>query len=409
MESVKALSDLKLRASYGKVGSQDIDDFAQYATIQPNVNYVFGSANTLTPGATFVNMGNSSLRWEVTTQTDIGLDVGLFNRKLSFVLDYYIKNTNGILVKLPIPTTSGIRRNNGPFVNAGSVQNKGFELSANYRNSISKDFSYSLSANIATNQNKVISLNSNQPIIAQLTSGTEQSYSITQQGGQISEFYGYVMEGVFKDQAEVDKHATQAGSGPGDIKFKDLNNDGVINASDQTIIGSPFPKFTYGFNASVKYKNFDLDVFLTGKQGQYLYNLVWATVNEGNGDNNATTDQLRRWTPTNTNTDIPRAIYGNPGLNTRPSTRYVENASYLRIQNLQLGYNLGSRVLDRLKVSTLRIYLSAENLATFTKYRGYNPEIGKLSEGSQSSLTRGIDFAMIPIPRIFQGGIQIDF
>jgi TonB-linked SusC/RagA family outer membrane protein len=409
MESVKALSDLKLRASYGKVGSQDIDDFAQYATIQPNVNYVFGSANTLTPGATFVNMGNSSLQWEVTTQTDIGLDVGLFNRKLSFVLDYYIKNTNGILVKLPIPTTSGIRRNNGPFVNAGAVQNKGFELTASYQNSITTDFSYSLSANIATNQNKVISLNSNQPIIAQLTSGTEQSYSITQQGGQISEFYGYVMEGVFKDQADVDKHATQAGSGPGDIKFKDLNNDGVINASDQTIIGSPFPKFTYGFNASLKYKNFDLDVFLTGKQDQYLYNLVWGTVNEGNGDNNATTDQLRRWTPTNTNTDIPRAIYGNPGLNTRPSTRYVENASYLRIQNVQIGYNLGRRVLNSLKLSRLRIYLSAENLATITKYKGYNPEIGKLSEGSQSSLTRGIDFAMIPIPRIFQGGIQIDF
>jgi TonB-linked SusC/RagA family outer membrane protein len=409
MTKLKTISDLKLRASYGKVGSQDIDDFAQYATIQPNVNYVFGAANTLTSGATFVNMGNSNLKWEVTSQTDIGMDIGLFNRKLTLVLDYYVKNTNDILVKLPIPTTSGIRRTNGPFVNAGSVQNKGFEFTATYQSSLSKAFSYSLSANVAANKNKVLSLNSNQPIIAQLTSGTEQSNSITQQGGEISEFYGYVMEGIFKDQADVAKHAKQAGSGPGDIKYKDLNNDGVINASDQTILGSPFPKLTYGLNANLRYKNFDMDIFLTGKQGQYLYNLVWATINEGNGDNNATRDQLRRWTPGNTNTDVPRAISGNPGLNTRPSSRYVENASYLRVQNIQVGFNLGGRYLNKLKLSRLRIYVSAENLLTFTKYRGYNPEIGKLSEGNQSSLTRGIDFAMIPIPRILQGGIQIDF
>lgn len=409
MEKVHALSDLKLRASYGKVGSQDIDDFAQYATIQPNVNYVLGPAETLTPGATFVNMGNSSLKWEVTSQTDIGVDLSLLQRRLTFVMDYYIKNTDGILVKLPIPTTSGIRRNSGPFVNAGKVQNKGFEFTATYQDHASQNFSYILSANISANRNKVISLNSNQPIIVQMTSGTEQSQSITRQGGQISEFYGYVMEGVFKDQAEVDKHANQPGSGPGDIKYKDLNNDGVINASDQTIIGSPFPKLTYGFNANLKYKSFDLDIFLTGKQGQYLYNLVNATVNEGNGDNNATTEQLNRWTPQNTNTNVPRAIYGNPGLNTRPSTRYVENASYLRIQNVQFGYNLDSRLLSRMKLARFRIYISAENLWTFTRYKGYNPEIGKLSEGSQSSLTRGIDFAMIPIPRILEGGFQIDF
>ena len=409
MDKIDGVQDLKLRASWGKVGSQDIDDFAQYATIQPNINYVLGSTPTLTPGATFVSMGNSNLKWEVTTQTDIGIDLALFKRKLTFVLDYYVKNTNGILIKLPTPTTSGIRRNNGPYVNAGTVRNDGFEFSATYQNSLPGGFSYSVSGNIATNHNQVVSLNSSQPIIAQMTSGTEQSYSITKQGGQISEFYGYVMEGVFKDQADVGKHAKQPGSGPGDVKFKDLNHDGVINADDQTTIGSPFPKFTYGFNASLRYKNFDLNLFLTGKSGQYLYNLVWATVNEGNGDNNATTEMLRRWTPTNTNTDVPRAIFGNPGLNPRPSTRYVENASYLRIQNIQLGYNFGAPVLNRLKLTRARIFVSADNLRTFTKYKGYNPEIGKLSEGSQSSLTRGIDFAMIPIPRTFQGGLQIDF
>jgi len=408
MDNMRAVSDLKLRASYGKVGSQDISDFAQYATIQPNVNYVFGDAKVLTPGATFVNMGNSNLKWEVTAQTDLGIDLGLFDQKLSFVFDYYVKNTNGILVKLPIPTTSGIRRTNGPFVNAGSVQNKGIEFTATYQNRLSDDINYSLSGNISANRNKVISLNSNQPIIAQLTSGTEQSISITQQGDAISEFYGYVMDGIFKDQADIDKSPKQPGSAPGDAKFKDLNHDGVINASDQTVLGSPFPKFIYGFNANLNYKNFDLVLFVTGKSGQYLYNLVWATLNEGVADNNATTEQLKRWTPNNTNTNIPRAVEGNPGLNERPSSRFVQNASYMRVQNIQIGYNLGKQLSHKFKLTNCRFYISAQNLFTLTKYPGYNPEIGTLTVGSQSSLTRGVDYAMVPIPRIIEGGIQIN-
>jgi TonB-linked SusC/RagA family outer membrane protein len=409
MSKERSISNLTLRASYGKVGSQDIENFAQYATIQPNINYVLGSGETLTPGATFLGMGNADLKWEVTTQTDIGLDLGLFNQQLTFVLDYYIKNTDGILVQLPIPTTSGFRRDKGPFVNAGSVQNKGFEFTATYQSNPSRDFSYVLSANIATNKNRVTSLNAGQPIIAQLASGKQSAYTITQEGGEIGDFYGYVMEGIFKDQADVDKHAEQPGSAPGDVKFKDINGDHKIDAEDQTVIGSPFPDFSYGFNANLRYKNFDFVLFLTGKQGQQLYNLVWSDLNEGEGDNNATTDQLRRWTPDHTNTDVPRAVTGNPGQNTRSSSRFIENASYMRIQNAQLGYSLGSHLLDQLKISKLRVYLSVSNLLTVTNYRGYNPEIGKLTEGARSSLTRGIDFAMYPIPRTIEGGIQVDF
>jgi hypothetical protein len=217
------------------------------------------------------------------------------------------------------------------------------------------------------------------------------------------------MEGIFKDQADVDRHAEQPGSAPGDVKFKDVNGDHRIDANDQTVIGSPFPDFSYGFNANLRYKNFDFVLFLTGKQGQQLYNLVWSDLNEGEGDNNATTDQLRRWTPEHTDTDVPRAVTGNPGQNTRSSSRFIENASYMRIQNAQLGYSLGSHLLDQLKISKLRIYLSVSNLLTITNYRGYNPEIGKLTEGARSSLTRGIDFAMYPIPRTIEGGIQVDF
>ncbi len=408
IRKIEDVSNLTLRASYGEVGSQDIDNFAQYATISPNINYIIGTSQSLTPGATFLNLGNPNLKWEVTTQTNIGLDIGLFDHQLSFVMDYYVKDTDGILVQLPIPTTSGIRRNNGPFVNAGAVQNKGFEFAAIYKKAFDNGFNYSLSANIATNRNEVTSLNEGQPIIAQLRSGKQAANTITQEGGEIGAFYGYVMEGIFKDQADVDNHAEQSGSSPGDVKYKDIDGNGVINALDQTVIGSPTPDFTYGFNASIGFKNFDMSVFLTGKHGHQIYNLIWSDLNEGEGDNNATTDQLRRWTPTNTNTNVPRAVTGNPGQNTRPSSRFVEDASYLRIQNVQLGYDL-SKLAEKLNTTKLRLYLSASNLYTFTKYNGYNPEIGKLTEGGRSSLTKGIDFAMYPIPRNIEVGIEVNF
>lgn len=407
--SSNLMSNLTFRASYGKVGSQEIDDYSQFAIISPNINYVFGGSQNLTPGATFLNMGNSSLKWETTTQSDVGLDLGLLENRLTIVMDYYVKNTDDILVQLPIPTTSGIRRNNGPFVNAGSVKNSGFELLASYRSKFANNLKYSVSGNISFNKNRVTSLNKGQPIIARLASGKQAALTITQKGGELGAFYGYVMEGVFSDMDDLSKHPTQVGSSEGDIKFKDINNDGVIDANDQTVIGSPFPNFIYGVNASLEYRGFDLSIFLVGKQGQQLYNLIWSDLNEGEGDNNATTEQLKRWTPSNRNTDVPRAVTGNPGRNTRSSSRFIEDASFLRLQNLQIGYSVRDRVINRVGISSLRFYLSTTNLFTVTNYKGYNPDIGKLNEGNRSTLTRGIDFGMYPIPRVFEGGIQIAF
>lgn len=409
MQKAPVFSNLTLRASYGQVGSQDVSDFAQYATIASGVNYIFGTGQSQIPGSTYLNSGNSNLRWEVTTQTNIGVDLGFLDNRLSFVMDFYIKNTDDILVQLPIPTTSGIRRTNGPFVNAGSLQNKGFEFSANYQNKAFGDFSYSFSGNISTNENKITSLNSGLPIFAQLNSGKQSAITVTQEGGEIGAFYGYVMEGIFKDAADVAAHATQPGSGPGDVKFKDLDGNKVINALDQRVIGSPSPDFTYGLNSNFKYKNVDMVIFLHGKQGQDLYNLVWADLNEGEGDNNATTEMLQRWTPANPSSTIPRAVTGNPGQNTRPSSRFIEDGSFLRLQNVQLGYNFSSTLAKKISAQRVRVYVSGQNLHTFTKYKGFNPEIGKLTEGSRSSLTKGIDFAMYPLPRTFEAGIQVDF
>lgn len=409
MSGIDQVSNLILRTSWGKVGNQDINNFAQYATISSGVNYIFGSTQTLIPGSTYLNMGNADLKWEITTQTDFGVDLGLFKDKLAFTIDYYIKNTDDILLQLPIPTTSGFRRTNGPFVNAGSMGNRGFEFTVNHRNILTNGFTYSISGNIATNKNKITSLNRGEPIYATQASGKQVAQTITQEGYPLGSFFGYVMEGVFKDAEDLANHAFQDGSEVGDVKFKDLNSDGVINALDQQIIGSPFPKFTYGLNSDIEFKNFDFAVFVYGKQGHDIYHLLWADLNEGEGDNNATTEMLQRWTPTNTATNVPRAITGQPGGNTRPSSRFIENASFLRIQSISLGYNLGKLIPKNFNVSRLRIYVSGTNLYTITKYKGYNPEVGKLITGARSSLTQGIDVGMYPIPRRVEGGIQIDF
>jgi len=324
------------------------------------------------------------------------------------VMDYYIKNTEDILLRVPIPTTSGIRRNNGAFQNSGSIRNEGFEFSFDYQNNIG-DFNYTLSGNFATSKNEVKALGTGEPIIAQLSSDPNYASTITRVGGEIGAFWGYAMDGIFADQSAVDSHASQPGAAPGDVRFRDLNEDGAIDANDQTVIGSPFPDFSYGFNINLLYKNFDMTIFLQGKQGHDVFNLVWAGINDGEGDNNATTAMLNRWTPDNRQTSMPRAVIGDPNQNFRPSTRFMEDASYLRIQNIQLGYSLGTGLLDKLNLSNLRIFVSVQNLFTFTDYRSFNPEVGTLTTGSQSSLTRGIDFGAYPIPRTIEGGIQIDF
>lgn len=403
------LSHLALRASYGQVGNQDIGHFAQYATVAQGLDYVFGGQPHLVSGSTYLNLGNPDLKWEVTTQANVGLDVGLFEGRLSLEMDYYIKDTDDILLQLPVPTTSGIRRDNGPFVNAGSMRNRGFELGANFTGQLlGGEATYRLSGNFATNRNRVNALHDDLPIIGRLASGKQEALTITEVGLPIGSFYGYVMDGVFRDQEEVDGHATQPGSAPGDVRFRDVNGDGVIDASDMTVIGDPFPNFTYGLDLSATYKALDVAVLLHGKHGHDLYNLVWADLNEGEGDNNATTEMLRRWTPDSPDTDIPRAVTGNPGQNTRPSSRFVEDGSFLRIQNVRLGYTVDPGLASRVGLPGFRVYLSAQNLHTITGYRGYNPEIGLLTEGSRSSLTRGIDFAMYPIPRTFELGVQLD-
>jgi TonB-linked SusC/RagA family outer membrane protein len=396
-----------LRGSWGQVGNQEIDNYAAIATIDPVARYILGSGQVLSPGATFLGLGNQDLKWETTTQTDIGVDVSLFDNRLNLTADYYIKNTTDVLLQLPIVTSSGIRRNNGPFRNAGEIRNSGFEFTVNFQNTLG-ELTYNIGGNFSTINNEVVSLGGGEPIIAQLSSDPNFANTITQEGGEIGAFYGYIMDGVFASEAEVDAHAEQTGSEAGDVRFLDLNNDDVINSEDRTVIGSPFPNLFYGFNADFNYAGFDLSFFFQGIQGGDIYNLLWAGINDGEGDNNATAEMLNRWTPQNTNTNVPRAIAGDPGDNDRPSTRFLEDGSYLRLRNLQLGYNFGRTLLEGIGMQNLRVYLSGQNLFTFTDYRSFNPDVGILSTADRSTLTKGIDFGTYPIPRIISLGLQFE-
>ena len=414
MDNLGFISDMKLRLSWGQVGNQEIPPYASYATIEPVARYILGLNQGVVPGATFLEGGNRLLQWETTTQTDIGIDLGMFENRLMFTADYFIKNTTDLLLQLPVPSSSGIRRNNGPFRNAGEMKNSGFEFALTYQNSAGA-FNYNLSGNLSAIRNEVVSLGGQEQIIAEAQTDPHVTNTITRPGGTIGEFYGYIMDGVFANQAEVDAHAVQDGAAPGDVRFLDISGpngepDGEITPLDRTVIGNPLPDFFYGLNANFSYKSIDLSIFFQGVQGNEVYNLLWAGLNEGSGDNNATTEMLDRWTPSNTNTNIPRAVSDDPNNNTRPSTRFIEDGSYLRLRNLQLGYSFSDDMLQSLSLGRLRVYVAAQNLFTISNYRSYNPEIGILNtDPSRRSLTRGIDFGTYPIAQMFTGGIQVTF
>jgi hypothetical protein len=294
------------------------------------------------------------------------------------------------------------------------MSNNGFELQLGY-NHASSDFQWNASGNISVITNKVLTLAAGVPNIeagsdVDLTEG----YNVTNTAPDhpIQSYFGWVTEGIFQDSADIKKHATQtAGTGPGDLKFKDVNGDGKIDNNDRTFLGSFIPKFTYSLNLGANYKNFGLTVFFQGVQGNKIYNALRATTEGMVRFFNAGTQVLNAWTPTNTNTNIPRAASADPNQNARPSTRFLENGSYLRLKNIMLSYTIPDKSLQSITKGTLRnfrIYVSAQNILTVTKYTGYDPEVGNRAPGS-SSLTNGIDYAVYPQPKAYQIGINADF
>jgi TonB-linked SusC/RagA family outer membrane protein len=409
-EHIKFVSALKLRGSWGRLGNQEIGVYPFSSLVQTGIRgYSFGGQ--VVTGAQVVETGNQNIRWESTTQTDAGMDVSFWKDRLTISFDVYRKLTDGILVRVPVPEAGGSQ--NPPYVNAGQVENKGIELSVIYKNRIA-DFNYSIGGNISTVRNKVLSIADGEPILGGFGL-SDGPITKTEPGYSVGSFYLWKMVGIFQNQAEIDNSPFQStGTRPGDVKFADLNGDGKIDDKDRGHFGNPFPKFIYALNASVAWKNFDLSVLAQGVQGNDVYFLYGGFAYEAQARGfNSYADILNAWTPTNTNTNIPKVSIDDRNGNRRISTRFLQDGSYLRIRNITLGYNFKSLIKTK-AITNLRFYVSAQNAFTFTKYKGLDPEIqantnDTRGSGLPSDLAVGIDWGTVPAPRTFIAGFTLEF
>jgi TonB-linked SusC/RagA family outer membrane protein len=416
MQSVNKISELKVRAGYGVTG---LNGFAiGYNPWQQVVNansayYPFGNVFTSGPASSVPGLSNPILEWEDTKQLNFGLDLGMFSNALTLSAEYFRRTTSNLILGVTLPPTFGYQNTTVP-VNIGGMQNNGFEIQLGYTKRTG-EIRWNASGLISFITNKVKSL---APGITNIEAGSDadlsEGYGVTNTavGHPIQSFYGWKVEGIFQNAADVSKHATQyAGTAPGDIAFKDINGDGVVDSKDRTWLGSFIPKFTYAFNLGASYKGFDVSTFWQGVQGNKIYNAT-RTISEGMiRFFNASTKVLDAWTPSHTNTSVPRAISSDPNQNARPSTRFLEDGSYLRLKNVMLGYTIPDKRLQTMTngvVRSFRIYVSAQNVLTITKYTGFDPEVGN-RQVNTSSLTNGIDAAVYPTPHAYQVGIQASF
>jgi TonB-linked SusC/RagA family outer membrane protein len=398
-KNITFVNDLKLRAGYGVTGNQEIGNYAFASSLN---TYVYNFNNNVVSAVIPTVMPNPYVQWEQQKQGSIGFDATILNQRVDISVDAYVKNTDKMLVPMVVPVSTGYSDVYVPSINAGEMQNKGIELTINTKN-LTGDLTWNTSFNISYNQNKVVSINDTVPMSTG-SIGLNYNLALIKAGLPINEFYGFVTDGIFQTQDEVDNHALQVpGNDPfsrtsaGDIRFKDLNNDGVINDKDRTYLGSPNPTFIFAMNNSFAYKGVDLSIFLQGVAGNKIINAnrFWSEAMAV--AQNQTTATLDRWTGEGTSTTMPRAVFNDPNKNTRPSDRFVEDGSYLRIKNITLGYTLPKALMKKIQLTSARFYLSGQNIFTLTKYSGFDPEVG----------TSGIDNNVYPVTRTFTVGVNL--
>ncbi|RYC68021.1 SusC/RagA family TonB-linked outer membrane protein [Spirosoma sordidisoli] len=403
LKEVTWVNNLMLRGGWGSLGNQNsLPNYAFTELVTPNINYTFGNPQTVVRGQAVTSMGNPDLRWESTKETNIGVDFTGFNNRVTASVDVYNKKTTDMLLQVPVVSYSGIQ--NAPYVNGGSVTNKGVELSLGYdrNNSIPGGFNYGVSGNIAFNQNRVNALSNSGTAINQFISFVGL-VNVTQVGSPIASFWGWRTNGLFQSREEIAAHAFQStGTAPGDIRFVDLDGNGVINANDQTVIGNPWPKFTYGLTSYASFKNLDFRMQLQGTYGNDIFMGLKFRMEGANFFNYTMNVWENRWTGPNTSNTVPRLNTNDPNNNMRSSEYYVEDGSYLRLRNIQIGYRIPKSVVN---LRSLRVYASVQNALTFTKYPGFDPELG--SNRGNSPLYIGIDETNYPLPRIYTLGVNI--
>ncbi len=387
------ISTLKLRGGYGELGNQDIEFYEFQSFINSNASYVFG--NTLAPGSTVVQLVDPGIQWERKKTSNVALDLGFLNNKLLVTAEYYRNKTEDLLARVPISLSIG----SFPWdvrTNAASTLNTGVEMSLTYHGTRGK-LTYDLNANMHTLNNKVLKLGGlNDPVYG--------AASKTEVGRSVGELFGHKVLGIFQSADELAKSPTQINAAPGDLKFQDSNNDGKITDEDRIYLGRTIPNLYYGFNATLGYNSFDFSMFWQGSAGNKVYNGIYHDLMLGQYSNHHT-DMLSFWTPNNKNTMVPRPVIGDPNANGRASDRFVQDGSYVRLQNFQLGYTFNTVKLGVAKaIRSARIYFSGQNVLTITKYKGYDPDF--ISDGLFS---RGFDIGSFPNPRTFMVGAQVSF
>ncbi len=409
------ISNLKLRASFGANGNQEIYTYQRFATYGPGANYQ-GSGAAILSGITQNNIGNDALKWETTRQYNAGLDLGAFNNRLTFTFDIYDKRTKDLLLSVPIPLSTGVPTNGAAnasvLQNVGSVENKGIEIGLITTNVESKDngFGWTTNFNISGNRNQILDLGQqvNAAGVSANTVILSTGYTISQVGSPLGAFYGYRTAGIVQSDAEGQGLPKQNGQTPkaGDIKFQDLNGDGVIDPKDQAVIGNPNPKAFAGVTNNFSYKGLELSVFFQGSFGNEIYNQTRQLLESQSDPLNQSVRVLNHWAPGNTNTDVPRPVRNDPNGNNRFSNRWLEDGSYVRLKNLTLAYNVPAGLSRHAALKNVRVYLTAQNLVTWTKYTGYDPEV---SADPFSTTGFGRDYGVYPQARTYTVGLNANF
>jgi TonB-dependent starch-binding outer membrane protein SusC len=409
MKDVSQVSLLKLRGSVGQLGNQEIGNYAYTSTVGPTSGYSFNGV--LAPGYTITTVGNPDIRWETSTQQDVGLDIGLFENAFTFSVDYYHKTTSGMLLPVPVPSSAGSATQ--PTENAGNVVNSGFEFTAGYHKNIDKNWRYSINANFSTLHNEVTELADGKPIPGGRIDDNVYA-TLTTVGQPIGEFYMLKQQGIFQNDKEVFTSAYQGpGVRAGDVRYQDINNDGVIDQNDRQFVGSPIPKFTYGLTATVNFQNLDLSLFFQGVYGNAIYNQINTDI-EGFYRAFNITERIanQSWHGEGTSNQFPILSWSDATNNKQPSTRFLEDGSYLRLKNVQLGYNFSNSFLNSVKISSARLFVSVQNAFTITKYTGSDPEMGvsaNAAAGGDGVRAVGIDWGTYPSSRTFTIGANINF
>ena len=414
LKNIDWLYAAKVRVGWGQVGNQNnIGNYSYNTVIQPDANYAFGNPKVISTGVTsgITNSGyggtaggkpgNKSLTWETTQTTNVGVDFSLFQNKLSFTADWFLKDNTGMLMQSTVPDYLGIT---GPDINGGKIANHGLEFELGYRKS-EGDFTYDFSANLTFIKTKVNELD--KPNFSNYIG--DEAASRTLQGGGIADFWGYQTDGIFRSNTELAKGPYQQGAKVGDIRFKDVDGDGSITVNDQTVLGSPLPKFTFGLTSNFYYKNFDVNIFIQGSQGNKIYNSLYRVM-MGRWGVNKSPDILDSWTYENVNSSIPRLPESSKNNNERAiSDRWLEDGSFARVKTITLGYTLPKVWANKVSIQHLRIYTTVQNLFTVTKYSGFDPEVSESVGWGSSGLDMGVDNGNYPQPRTLLFGLNLSF